>query len=71
MLLRGEHINMPDRVERGLWPHPPLGFSEVLAHLAKLLNQHRWFPCEWQPHREGDPVHEGGTIERQGSDRYL
>jgi len=71
MLLRGEHINMPARIERGLWPHPPLRFADVLAHLARLLPQHRWFPREWQPHREGEPVHEGGTIERQKLDRYV
>jgi hypothetical protein len=71
MLLRGEHINMPERIARGLWPHAPLSFSEVLAHLTNLLNQHRWFPREWQPHREGEPVHEGGIVERQGLARYM
>src|ERR1700726_662431 len=71
MLLRGGHMNMPERVARGLWPHPPLRFSEVLAHLAKLLDQHRWFPPEWNPHREGAPVNEGGTVERLRPDRYV
>jgi hypothetical protein len=71
ILLRGGHINMPDRIASGQWPHKPLRFSEVLAHLARLLEQHRWFPHEWKPHREGEPVHEGGTIERQGLDRYV
>jgi len=71
ILLRGEHINMPERIARGLWPHPPLSFSEILAHLARLLQQHRWFPREWQSHREGEPVNEGGTIERQGLERYV
>ncbi len=70
-LLRGGHINMPERIERGLWPHPPLRFSEILSHLTRLLRQHRWFPREWQPHCEGEPVNEGGTIERQGLDRYV
>lgn len=71
MLLRGEHMNMPERVVRGVWPHPPLRFSEVLAHLAKLLNQYRWFPREWNPPREGAPVHEGGTVERIGPNRFM
>ena len=71
MLLRGEHINMPERIQRGIWPHPPLNFSEVLAHLTKLLSQQRWFPREWRPHRDGEYVHEGGTVERQGHDRYV
>ena len=71
ILLRGEHINMPERVARGLWPHPPLNYSEILAHLTRLLDQHRWFPHKWQPHREGEPVNEVGTIEHQGLERYV
>lgn len=71
VLLQGGHINMPERIARGLWPHPPLSLSEVLPHLIRLLNQHKWFPREWKPHREGEPVHEGGTVERQGLDRYV
>jgi hypothetical protein len=70
-LLRGEHINMPERIARGMWPHPPLSFSEVLDHLIRLLNQHNWFPREWKPHRGGESVREGGTVERQGLDRYV
>ncbi|MGA9391990.1 MAG: hypothetical protein WBV69_16285 [Candidatus Sulfotelmatobacter sp.] len=71
MLLRGEHLSLPDRIARGSWPHPPLRFSQVLAHLTKLLDQHKWFPREWKPYRVGEPVQEGGTIEHQGRDRYV
>ena len=71
MLLRGEHINMPERIARGMWPHPPISFSEVLARLTELINHHRWFPRQWQPHSEGEPIHEGGVIERLGIDRYV
>ena len=71
ILLRGGHINMPERIARGAWPHLPLKVAEVLGHLPKLIQQHKWFPRECQPHREGQPVHEGGTIERQGPDRYV
>lgn len=62
---------MAERIARGVWPHPPLNLSEVLAHLTKILNQRRWFPREWQAHREGAPVPEGGTIECQSIDRYV
>jgi hypothetical protein len=71
LLLRGEHINMPQRIARGQWPHPPLRFSEVLLQLTKLLDQNRWFPREWRAHREGESVDERGTIERQRPDRYV
>jgi hypothetical protein len=71
MLPPGEHVNMPGRIGHGLWPHPPLRLSEVLAHLTRLLHEHRWFPRELRHHREGEPVQEGGRIERQGPDRYV
>lgn len=71
ILLRGGHINMPERIARGAWPHPPLTLAEVLSHLTKLIQQCKWFPREYEPHHKGQPVHEGGTIERQESDRYV
>jgi hypothetical protein len=70
-LLRGGHVNMPDRLARGLWPHLPLTFSEVLTHLTKLIEQNTWFPREWQAHHEGESVNESATIERQAPDRYV
>lgn len=70
-LLRGGHINMPDRLSRGLWPHAPLSFSEVFDHLSMLLEANKWFPREWRPHREGNPVDERATIERLDDGRYV
>lgn len=70
-LLRGGHISMPDRIERGLWPHPPIKFSEIASHLASILQGDRWFPCEWHPHIQGQPVHDGGVIERKDPARYI
>jgi hypothetical protein len=71
ILLRGGHINMPERIARGAWPHAPLTVAEVLSHLTKLIQQHKWFPREYEPHHEGQPVHEGGMIERQDPGRYV
>jgi hypothetical protein len=71
MLLQGEHINMPERIECRAWAHPPFSRSEVLAHLTRLLHRDRRFPRDWQRHREGEPVQEGGTVERQGPDREV
>jgi hypothetical protein len=63
-------MNMQDRVARGLWPHPPLSFSEVLVHLTRLIEQNKWFLGEWHEHREGESINEEGTVERQAFDRY-
>jgi galactose-1-phosphate uridylyltransferase len=62
---------MPDRLARGLWPHLPLTLSEVLTHLTKLIEENRWFPREWYPHHEGEPINESATIERQTPSRYV
>ena len=70
-LLRGGHINMPDRIERGLWPHPPMELSEVVKHLAGILANEHWFPREWHPHLQGQPVYEGGVIEKKGQGKYI
>lgn len=71
LLLRGGHINMPDRIAGGLWPHPPLRFSEVLDHLGRLLEENKWFPREWHQHKDGDPVDERATIERLDTGGYV
>ena len=62
---------MPERIERGLWPHPPLKLSDVVRHLARVLESERWFPREWRPASPGEPVWEGGVIERQSPSRYV
>jgi hypothetical protein len=38
-LLKGGHLNMPDRIARGLWPHAPLSFDTVANYLAIVLEQ--------------------------------
>jgi hypothetical protein len=70
-LLRGEHLDMATRIERGLWPHPPLKLTDVLAHLVAVLQSEKWFPREWKSAEPGKPVWEGGVIERQSSSRYV
>jgi hypothetical protein len=70
-LLRGGHLSMPERHERGLWLHPPLKFADVLRHLATILESERWFPREWRAAISGQIVPEGGVIERQTPTRYI
>lgn len=70
-LLRGGRISMPERIERGLWPHPPLKYSDVVRHLAHVLKSERWFPREWHPAVPGEAVWEGGVIERKARWLYI
>ena len=69
-LLRGEHLNMEQRAELGVWPHPPLRYADVLRHLAELLATEASFPRPWIAWQTGQVVHEGGVIERLGPDRF-
>ncbi len=71
-LLKGGHLSMPERIERGIWPHPPLSLNNLIEFLAKTIEEgERWFPCQWSDHNSGEPVREGGNIERQQTNRYL
>ncbi len=70
-LLGHGHLNMQERAERGLWPHPPLKFDDVLRHLVQVLETEQWFPPAWRPTMPGEAIFEGGAIERQSSSRYV
>jgi len=62
---------MSERIERGLWPHPPIKLADVVRHLARVLEAEKWFPREWKPAVPGGAVWEGGVIERQSPSRYI
>jgi hypothetical protein len=64
-LLRGEHLDMQQRLDSGLWPHPPLPYSSVLQHLVTVLRRERWFPYEWKAAAEGQPIDEQPCIEQR------
>ena len=70
-LLRGEHLDMPERIKRGAWPHSSLKLSDLVTHLAKVLESERWFPREWKRSNPGESIWEGGVIERQSPSCYV
>src|SRR6266446_4091043 len=70
-LLRGGHLDVPERIKRGLWSHPETELSAVVGHLAKALQSEKWFSREWKPAVFGELVWEGGVIERQSPSRYV
>jgi hypothetical protein len=70
-LLRGDHIGMPERLARGIWPHPPLAVSQLVTLITDCLAEEEWFPRPWEPAQAGQYVHEGGTIQRAGPHRFI
>jgi hypothetical protein len=70
-LLSGGHYSVPERVARGIWPHPPLIFEDLVEHLAAVIQTRQWFPHELTAHKPGEFVAEGGVIERVAADRFV
>ena len=70
-LLRGGHLDVPERITRGLWFHPPIELSAVIGHLAKALQSEKWVQREWKPTVFGELVWEGSVIEREYPSRYV
>jgi hypothetical protein len=71
VLLRGGRMSAEERVQRGLWPHPPLRMKALEATVARLVERDGAFPHPWRPHRPGEPVDEHAVIERLGPLRYV
>lgn len=70
-ILAGRHFNMPERIDRGIWPHPPLRFSDLVKHLAGVLTTREWFPEMFTPARSGDIVPDVVAVERRNSREYV
>jgi hypothetical protein len=70
-LLRGGHLTMSERIEKGIWPHPPLKYNDVLRHLTRLIEAENWFPHEWKPAVPGEPVNEHAVIENRSRFSYV
>jgi hypothetical protein len=70
ILLSGGHLNMPDRITSGVWPHPPIRFEDVVQFLTNHIQTVQWFPREFKSAQLGEPVQEGGVIERLEDGRY-
>lgn len=70
-LLRGGHLNVDERKEKGLWPNERLRYSEVLDHLATVLELEEWFPRVMPEHKPGDLVYEGTVVQRISPSRFV
>jgi hypothetical protein len=70
-LLRGGHLNVEERQAKGLWPNERLQYSEVLDHLANVIQQEEWFPRMMPEHKAGDLVYEGTVVQRVSPSRFM
>jgi hypothetical protein len=70
-LLRGGHLNVEERKEKGLWPSERLRYSEVVDHLASVIENEEWFPRMMPEHKPGELVYEGTVIQRISANRFV
>jgi len=70
-LLRGGHLNVEERKAKGLWPNERLKYSEVLDHLAGVIENEEWFPRMMPKHKLGELVYEGTVIRRLGRNHFV
>lgn len=70
-LLRGGHLNVEERKEKGLWPNERLLYAEVLDHLVRLIQTEEWFPERMPEVKLGEPVYEGTVIQQVSPSRFV
>ena len=70
-LLRGGILNVDERKAKGLWPNEKLRYSEVLDHLAGIVQRAEWFPQRMPDHKPGDLVYEGTVTQRISPSRFV
>ena len=70
-LLKGKHIGIQEREEMGIWPHPPLLFSDLVDELVKYLETDKWFPHEWVERRNGEIIDNVAVIEKIDDQRFI
>lgn len=67
-LLRGGHLNVEERKAKGLWPNERLRYSEVLDHLAVVIEHEEWFPRMMQA---DDLFLDAITVQRVGPNHLV
>ena len=63
-LARGRNFSMPERIEMGLWPRPPIAYEWRLETIASAIERTRFFPTK--PSENDPPPETGGPRDVQG-----
>ncbi len=70
-LLKGGHLNVEERKEKGIWPHPPLILSDLVDELVKYIKTHKWFPYEWVERKNGELIDDVSVIEKVNDKKFV
>jgi hypothetical protein len=70
-LLAGGHLNVEERKALGLWPPETLRYSEVVEHLATVLESQQWFPQPPDASEGRSAIREGIYVHREAPNRFV
>lgn len=70
-LLKGNHINVEERKQLGLWPLEELKYEAILRHLVELITASEWFPFEPLTSIDGETIYEGIIIHQESPKQYV
>jgi hypothetical protein len=62
-LLKGGHINMEMRLQKKLWPHPPIPMSQCIKEVVACLKAEKYFPHPWMPRKNGELIDDSSALE--------
>jgi hypothetical protein len=64
-ILKHGHLDRQELLKRGLDSSQPLKYADVVNHLAKVLQNEKWFPRYWEPESAGEAIYEMIIVERK------
>ena len=70
-LLKGGHLNMEQRKEKGIWPHPPLLINDLINELVNYFQTHKWFPHEWVERKDGELIDDVAVLEKVNDKKVI
>jgi hypothetical protein len=70
-LLKGGHIDMQVRIEKGIWPHPSLKLKECIIAIVNALNQDKCFPYPWINRKDGEFIDDVGALEKIDETKFI
>jgi hypothetical protein len=70
-LLRCGHLNVEERKAKGFWTNESLRYSDVLDHLAGLIQTEEWFPRMMPEHQQGNLVYVRTVVQRISPSQFV
>jgi len=70
-LLKGGHLDMPTRINNGLWPHPPLRLKQCIEVISDYLETNKYFPASWVEKKNGELIGDLVVIEKNERNQFV